>query len=128
MTLIIKGFGFTTLQTTLLSLPVGVIQLITLPVFSLLATYVPNSRLSWALVADVIALSGACMLYGIDPTHRWAVLAGFWLMVGFVPSSFVLSFGTLSANIGGHTKKITAQAIFFVCYSTGSRSISTHYS
>lgn len=121
MTLIIRGFGFTTLQTTLLSLPGGVIQLVTLPILSILATYIPNSRMTLALIADLIALSGACMLYAIDPSHRWAVLAGFWIMIGFIPCSFILSFGTMGANIGGHTKKITAQGIFFVCYSVGSR-------
>ncbi|KAF9767953.1 hypothetical protein IL306_014805 [Fusarium sp. DS 682] len=119
MTLIIRGFGFTTLQTTLLSMPVGVIQLVMLPLVSVLATYVPNSRLTWALVTDLISLAGACMLYTIDPSNRWAVLTGFWIMVGFIPCSFILGFGTVGANIGGHTKKITAQAIFFLCYSVG---------
>ncbi|KAH7149171.1 allantoate permease [Dactylonectria estremocensis] len=119
MALIIRMFGFSTLQTTLLSLPVGVIQLVMLSIFSVLATYIPNSRLSWALLADGISLAGACMLYAIDPSNRWAVLSGFWLMVGFIPCSFILAFGTMSANIGGHTKKITSQAIFFVLYSVG---------
>ncbi|UPK94660.1 hypothetical protein LCI18_005595 [Fusarium solani-melongenae] len=99
----------------------GVSAISTLPIASVLATYVPNSRLTWALVADLIALTGACMLYAIDPSHRWAVLAGFWIMVGFIPCSFILGFGTIGANIGGHTKKITSQAIFFVCYSVGSQ-------
>ncbi|KAH7148418.1 major facilitator superfamily domain-containing protein [Dactylonectria macrodidyma] len=119
MTLIIRGFGFSTLQTTLLSLPVGVVQLVMLTFFSVLATCIPNSRLSWALYADGIALGGACMLYAIDPSNRWAVLSGFWLMVGFIPCYFILAFGTMSANIGGHTKKISSQAIYVVCYSVG---------
>jgi hypothetical protein len=43
-------------------------------------------------------------------------------MVGVIPCSFILGIGTLSANVGGYSKKITAQAIFFIVYCVGSKS------
>ena len=43
-------------------------------------------------------------------------------MLGFIPCGFILSVGLTSANIAGHTKKLTTQAIFFICYSVGSTS------
>ncbi|KIW16529.1 hypothetical protein PV08_06584 [Exophiala spinifera] len=117
--LIIKGFGFSALQTQLLQCPTGLIELISLLVFCSAATFIPNSRLTLSLVATAVALAGSIMLYAVNLNHRWALISGFWLMTGFIPNSFILGLGTVSANIGGHTKKLTAQAVFFICYSVG---------
>lgn len=44
----------------------------------------------------------------------------FWLMTAIIPNAFILGLGVMGANIGGHTKRITAQAIWFVVYCVGS--------
>ncbi|CZR53479.1 related to permease of the major facilitator superfamily [Phialocephala subalpina] len=120
--LLIKGFGFTTLQTTLLQMPTGLLEIIGLIIFTTAATRIPSSRLTLALFASLIALAGSIILYSVKLSHsnRWTLMTGFWLMTGIIPCSFILNLGTVSANIGGHTKKLTSQAIFFVLYSTGS--------
>lgn len=79
--------------------------------------------MSLALVVDIIPMAGASVLYGVNPHHCWRVMAGFWVVTGFIPSSFIPSFGTMSADVGGHTKQITAQGIIFVCRSVGSKSL-----
>lgn len=61
------------------------------------------------------------ILYVVEPTNRWLGITGFWLATGFIPTGFILGLGAISANIGGHTKKITAQALYFICYSVGSK-------
>ncbi|KAH9211772.1 allantoate permease [Leptodontidium sp. 2 PMI_412] len=117
--IIIRGFGFTPLQTTLIQCPSGLIDLISLVIFTTLATYIPNSRFAFATVATIIATAGAVILYVVEPTNRWLGITGFWLATGFIPTGFILGLGAISANIGGHTKKITAQALYFICYSVG---------
>ncbi|KAH7255090.1 allantoate permease [Fusarium redolens] len=120
--LVIRGFGFTPLQTALLQVPTGVIEIIGLIVFCTLASRVRNSRLAFASLANALAIVGASMLYGFDVDQRWRLMAGyvtFWAMMAFIPCSFLLGMGTISGNIAGHTKKVTAQAIMFTCYCCG---------
>ncbi|EGY21681.1 hypothetical protein VD0002_g8984 [Verticillium dahliae] len=117
--LVIRGFGFTALQTTLLQIPVGVIELIALLVFCTLATIIPNSRLALSVLCNGFSIVGSCILYAFDLKERWTLMIGFWVMLGFIPCGFLLGMGTISGNIAGHTKKVTAQGIMFVTYSVG---------
>ncbi|SCV36173.1 related to DAL5-allantoate and ureidosuccinate permease [Fusarium fujikuroi] len=117
--LVIRGFGFTPLQTALLQVPTGVIEIIGLTVFCTLASRIRNSRLALASLANALAIVGASMLYVFDVHQRWRLMAGFWAMMAFIPCSFLLGMGTISGNIAGHTKKVTAQAIMFTCYCCG---------
>ncbi|KAL2839032.1 major facilitator superfamily domain-containing protein [Aspergillus pseudodeflectus] len=118
--LVIRGFGFTTLQTTLLQCPTGLIEIIALVVFTAGATYIPNSRVVLSIIATTIALAGTVMLYAVSLEHRWALVAGLWIMGGFMPASFILGMGVTASNIAGHTKKVTAHGIIFMFYATGS--------
>ncbi|KAH7093762.1 allantoate permease [Paraphoma chrysanthemicola] len=117
--LVIRGFGFTALQTALLQIPVGVIEMVGLLVFCILATIIPNSRLALAALCNACSVAGAAVLYAYDVKQRWPLMIGFWVMMGFIPCSFLLGMGTISGNIAGHTKKVTAQGIMFVTYSAG---------
>ncbi|KAM0234094.1 hypothetical protein ACHAP5_010154 [Fusarium lateritium] len=117
--LVIRGFGFTPLQTALLQVPTGVIEIIGLTVFCTLASRIRNSRLALGSLANALAIVGASMLYAFDVHQRWHLMAGFWSMMAFIPCGFLLGMGTISGNIAGHTKKVTAQAIMFTCYCCG---------
>ncbi|KIX93455.1 uncharacterized protein Z520_10875 [Fonsecaea multimorphosa CBS 102226] len=117
--LLIKSFGFTTLQSTLLQLPVGVIECIGLVVVSFIATNVKNSRMIISIMVALTSLTGSVLLYAYDLKHKSVLLTGFWMMVGMIPCGFITGVGTMTANVGGHTKRITAQALFFVFYSAG---------
>ena len=74
--LLIRSFGFSTLQTTLLQLPTGVIEIVGLFIFSLVAMRIPNSRLALALLAVSISFAGSVMLYAIPLKQKWALLSG----------------------------------------------------
>ncbi|PNP74656.1 hypothetical protein FNYG_11992 [Fusarium nygamai] len=75
--LVIRGFGFTPLQTALLQVPTGVIEIIGLTVFCTLASRIRNSRLSLASLANALAIVGASMLYAVDVHQRWQLMAGY---------------------------------------------------
>ncbi|KAH6670304.1 allantoate permease [Plectosphaerella plurivora] len=118
--LVIRGFGFDQFQTALLQMPAGGIDIVALFAFTLAATYIPNSRLAFSILAGIIALVGTVMLYAFEVQDRWAQMAGMWILKGFIPVGFLLSMTSTNGNIAGHTKKLTTQAIIFVCHSTGS--------
>ncbi|KAF5564677.1 major facilitator superfamily domain-containing protein, partial [Fusarium pseudoanthophilum] len=99
--------------------PTGVIEIVGLTVFCTLASRIRNSRLALASLASALAIVGASMLYAFDVHQGWHLMAGFWAMMAFIPCGFLLGMGTISGNIAGHTKKVTAQAIMFTCYCCG---------
>jgi hypothetical protein len=95
----------------------------------------------FASIASGIALVKTVMLYAFEVEDRWVQMAGsvfhivimmleaarliisrLWIVTGFMPISFLLSMTVINSNIAGHTKKLTTQAITFVCHSTGSKS------
>ncbi|KAL6229160.1 major facilitator superfamily domain-containing protein [Aspergillus navahoensis] len=125
-TLVIRGFGFTVLQTTLLQCPTGLVEIIAMIAFTLGATYIPNSRVILSSIATAVALVGTIILYAFSLDHRWVLIVGLlictriWLAGGFIPSSFILGQGLNASNIAGHTKKVTAQGFIFVIYAAGS--------
>ncbi|KAF5639359.1 major facilitator superfamily domain protein [Fusarium sp. NRRL 52700] len=99
--------------------PYQCIEIIRLIVFCTLASRIRNSRLALTILANALALVGISMLYAFDVHQRWKLMAGLWAMLAFITCSFLLGMGTISENIAGHTKKVTAQAIIFTCYCCG---------
>ncbi|KAH6989903.1 allantoate permease [Ilyonectria destructans] len=117
--LVIRSFGFSRLETSLLQTPTGGIEIIGLIIVCVTASKVPNTRMILCITSNLISLVGAIMLYVFNTEQKWALMAGFWVMLGLIPCNFVLGLGTTTANISGHTKKVTTQAIIFIFYSVG---------
>jgi ACS family allantoate permease-like MFS transporter len=118
--LIIRDFGFDTLQTTLLNIPAGACQII-IVVFSmwLLHKY-PNAR-GWISVYTYIpSIISAALLLGLpDGVNRIALLISFYgLQLGCTPA-VVLSLSWITTTTSGHTKKLTQHAMWLVAYSVG---------
>lgn len=116
--LIINGFGFTTLQTLLVGMPSGAFQLVALIILCLGSTYFKNSRLAFMMGAVAISVAGMAMVYAIPNTHRWARLAGVWLTAPFA-ACIPISLSLITSNIGGFTKRATVSAMLFSAYCVG---------
>ncbi|TGO32876.1 hypothetical protein BHYA_0282g00070 [Botrytis hyacinthi] len=113
-TLIIKGFGYSTLITTIMQIPYGV--LITLSI--LLCVFLndrlpPNNRCIMILIFLLPNITGAFGLQFLPQTHQVPRLIMYYL-TGPYNASFVLLLSVLSANTAGHTKKILTNATLFV--------------
>ncbi|KAF5568407.1 family hydrolase [Fusarium phyllophilum] len=106
-------------MVTQVNKPNPFIEIIGLTVFCTLASRIRNSRLALASLANAFAIVGASTLYAFDVHQRWHLMAGFWAMMAFIPCGFLLGMGTISGNIAGHAKKVTAQAIMITCYCCG---------
>ncbi|KAI1386527.1 MFS general substrate transporter [Hypoxylon trugodes] len=116
--LIIQGFGFTPLQTTLLNLPLSAVQAVAQLGSGLLAARLRNSRLHIGSLAMIPPIVGTVLINQLQPTSRWGRLVGVWLL-GTYPVGFMIILGLLSTNIAGSTKRSVASGWVFVCYCVG---------
>ncbi|KAF9458833.1 MFS general substrate transporter [Collybia nuda] len=121
-TLIVKGFGFDTLQTTLMQIPYGFI------ISSIigLAIYV-NYKLPKGYRTLLMAVTNAPTVAGFAMmawcTSKAGRLIGYWAqttgMTGASNATFVLGLSLLSGNVGGQTKKAIASAAVFLGVAAG---------
>ncbi|KAK0432253.1 MFS general substrate transporter [Armillaria borealis] len=116
-TLIVQGFGFNTLQTTLMQIPYGII----ISSIILIAIYI-NSRLpkgnrTWLMAAtNVPTVVGFAMIAWCK--GKAPRLIGYW-MTGASNATFVLGLSLVSGNVGGQTKRSIASAAIFLGVATG---------
>ena len=118
-TLIIQGFGFSTLVTTLMQVPYGAIICLSILFFVIL-----NDRLgrNWRCVMIICSLmpnlAGAFGLRFVSTDQHVARLICYYL-TGPYNAGFVLILSLSTANIAGHTKKVVTNAVLFLGYCTG---------
>ncbi|KAF1846060.1 MFS general substrate transporter [Cucurbitaria berberidis CBS 394.84] len=117
--LIIKGFGFTTLKTTLLQIPYGFLILVANISAMYIQRWLPGQRRCIvAIVYVLVSLVGIIGVYTIPRHNHWALLVCYWL-TGTYTVSYSMALSLITANIGGYTKRSTVTAIFFISYCTG---------
>ncbi|KAI1806655.1 MFS general substrate transporter [Daldinia bambusicola] len=116
--LIISGFGFDPLQTTLLNLPLSAVQVVAQLGSGVLISYIGSSRLYVGSIAMIPPIVGTVLINQLDPTNRWGRLVGVWLL-GTYPVGFLIILGLLATNIAGSTKRSIASGWVFVCYCVG---------
>ncbi|KAK7454621.1 hypothetical protein VKT23_011374 [Stygiomarasmius scandens] len=116
-TLIVKGFGFDTFETTLMQIPYGAV----IVSFILAAIYL-NYKLPKGYRTYLMAATNVPTVVGFAMVAwckgQGARLAGFW-MTGASNATFVLGLSLLSGNIGGQTKRAIASAAVFLGVATG---------
>jgi predicted MFS family arabinose efflux permease len=115
---LIKGYGFSGIYATLLQLPTGAFELVLVPICGLAAGYFKDTR---CIILALICLPPLGGLLGIRLTslsHRWSLVGCTWLQY-LVGAPVILSWNLLTTNIAGHTKRSTANGLWFVFYAAG---------
>jgi len=115
---LIKGYGFSGITTTLLQLPTGAFEFFLVPLCGLAAGYFKNAR---CFILALICLPPLGALLGIRLTplsQRWTLVGCTWLQY-LVGAPVILSWNLLTTNIAGHTKRSTANGLWFVFYAAG---------
>ncbi|KAE8373879.1 major facilitator superfamily domain-containing protein [Aspergillus bertholletiae] len=118
-TLIIKGFGFDSFQTSLLNIPFGAMQCIVIVVSCWAAT---KARLKSAVLIafTVPAIVGTAMLYGLNrnASDRPALLVAYYLCAClFAANPLILAWAI--GNTAGATKKSTMLSLIQAGVSAG---------
>ena len=121
-TLIIQGFGFSTLVTTLMQVPYGVLIAISILLCVLLNDYVSKrgwqSRCFFIILFLLPNISGAFGLAFLSPHNKAGRLICYYL-TGPYNAAFVMILSLQTANTAGHTKKVVTNACLFLGYCTG---------
>jgi len=115
---LIKGYGFTGINTTLLQLPTGAFEFFLVPICGLAAGYFRDSR---CIILAIICLPPLGGLLGIRLTsldHRWSLVGCTWLQY-LIGAPVILCWNLLTTNIAGHTKRSIANAMWFCFYAGG---------
>jgi hypothetical protein len=115
--IIIKSFGFTTLQTQLLNIAQGGVTIAVMVGGASLATWTKQTILIMHLWT-IPAIIGTAIIFTIPPTPK--TRAG--LLIAFYCTQFILAEGNLlfsliSRNVAGQTKKSTVLAVTFIAWS-----------
>lgn len=113
---IIKGFGYTSKETALLSVPSGVVAIISV----LSATWLAGRgdiRRGWIIIAYLLVggVLGGGLLAFAPEENKGAKLAGIYL-TNVIGSSLPLLYSYAGANYAGHTKKVTMNAFLLMCF------------
>jgi MFS family permease len=112
---IIQGFGYTSQQTALLSIPSGVVAGISV----LTATWLAGRYrmrapfiVIWLLLGGVL---GGCLLAFSNDSNKGAKLTGNYL-TNMIGSTLPLLYSYSAANYAGHTKKVSMNAVLLISF------------
>lgn len=121
-TLIIQGFGFSTIVTTLMQVPYGFIIAISILSCVFLNDYVSKHGLQSRCIFIILSLlpniSGAFGLAFLSPDNKAGRLVCYYLTEPY-NAGFVMILSLQTANTAGHTKKVVTNACLFLGYCTG---------
>lgn len=114
-TLILKSFGYSTLKSLLMKMPVGAFELAGLAALPFITRFV-KSRMAIAIFYVCVVLAMCCML--AFSTNTNAELVGYWIF-GISPIGIILITSCVTSNTAGFTKKLLTNAITLIGYSAG---------
>ncbi|GAB7325683.1 hypothetical protein MBLNU13_g09655t1 [Cladosporium sp. NU13] len=116
--IVIEGFGFSTLNTLLIQMISVAFQAVFVIVGTVGSTYLKNARTYFMAFNLAISLTGSVMVRQLDATSIWPRFFGYCLCIAY-SANFPLVLSMSSSNIGGFTKKNTVNAMVFIAYCSG---------
>ncbi|KAF4302431.1 putative allantoate permease protein [Botryosphaeria dothidea] len=116
--LIIQGFGFSPIETTLMNMPLAAVQTVAQLGAGVISSKLEGSRLYVGSLAMLPPVVGTCLINGLPEANKWGRLVGLWLL-GTYPVGFLVLLGLLATNVAGSTKRSVASGWVFVCYCVG---------
>ncbi|KAL2818558.1 major facilitator superfamily domain-containing protein [Aspergillus granulosus] len=117
-TIIVKGFGFSTLGTTLLQIPYGAVICLAQLSCAFVNSKFQNRRTVFVIIYLIPTLVAGFGMRYVSLDQKVGRLICYYL-TGFYPGAWVLVLSMIIANISGYTKKIVMNIGFFLGYSAG---------
>jgi MFS family permease len=116
--LIIRGLGFSKLQTTLIQMPSGAIQFVVCTFATFVASSFENARLLTMFVCLLPTLAGVIGMWTLPSSVPWGRMVCLWITFTYT-ATWTLSMSVVTANTAGHTKKSTSAAMLLIGYCLG---------
>ncbi|KAG8932679.1 hypothetical protein FRC02_000782 [Tulasnella sp. 418] len=116
--IIVKSFGYSSLQTILLLTPGGATTVVSIWITSFIASRFKNTTTLLLPLSCLPVLAGAITLWKYDWSHRGPLLVGYYLL-GIFGAPYVLLLSISTANVAGYTKKALSSGFIFIGYNVG---------
>lgn len=116
--LVIKSFGFTSLQSTLISIPYSIITVIAITGSGWLAGRYRQVNCLLVVAVVIPCIVGSAIIYCRANIVLGVQLFGYFLL-STGPSAMPLALSLVQANYRGVTKKMTVTALLFLAYCAG---------
>lgn len=119
--ILLTTFGYTSQQALILNTPSGLIGAICVLGVGW-ASDKWNDRSLVIFICTIPTILGAALMIGLDPKgiplNKPGLLAASFLS-GTFGAAFMLLLAWNASNIGGHSKKVTANALTMICFAVG---------
>ncbi|GKT61276.1 MFS allantoate transporter [Colletotrichum tofieldiae] len=115
---LLKGYGFSGINATLLQLPTGIIEFIVLPISGWVASRYINARCYVAVVTLSIPFAGFLGIRLTSLEHQWRLVGSTWILYVFAIGA-AACYSLLAANFAGHTKRSFVNGLWFVVWACG---------
>lgn len=116
--IIIKNLGFSSVESSLMGMPTGVLASISSFFFSWVAARWVNRRCLTAFISLIIPLIGAIVCYSCPHSNTAAQLVGLYMMY-FYFASYIVMMSCVQANTAGNTKKAVTYGFNYLGYCGG---------
>lgn len=105
--LIIEDLGFSGVTTTLLTLPVGGVEIVAMAVAGGASMLFQNGRTIIMFIVCLPTFVGTILLEVLPQSATWGRATGVWLLL-CIPASYAVLLSLISSNVAGSSKKVTA--------------------
>ncbi|KAK2666281.1 Major facilitator superfamily [Fusarium oxysporum f. sp. vasinfectum] len=116
--IIVSGLGYSVPITTLLGMPTGVVATTWQIILAVFCAKLKNMRCTIIAVANVIPMVCAILMWQLPRDNQTGLLAAYYVFYTYW-GSYVMSTSVPMANVSGHTKKVTMNAVYFFSYCVG---------
>ncbi|CAL1705294.1 unnamed protein product [Somion occarium] len=116
--IIVAGFGFNALQTTLLGCVDGAVEIIVIFCTVTSATYWKNGRAYSGSLAYCVAILGSILVNVLPSSTKVGLLFCYWISITQI-APFVVMLAWVGAVTAGHTKRVTTNAVVMIGYAVG---------
>lgn len=125
---LIKGFGFSSVESTILQMPTGAIEFAVISTAGLIAVLVKNTRCIIFCLLCIPSLAGLIGIACIPLDKKWALVGCAWLQY-LIGGPVILCWIFLNANVAGSTKRTITNGFWFTFYAAGNIiGVTTFYS
>ncbi|GKT57962.1 allantoate permease [Colletotrichum tofieldiae] len=114
---IIKGFGYTSKETALLSIPSGAVSIVSILAATNMAGRF-NQRAINIICLLIPGVVGAALMAFLPDNNKAGKLIGNY-MTNCIGATLPLLYSLVGANYAGHTKKVTMNATLLMCFCVG---------
>lgn len=115
---LIKSFGFTAKEASLLQMPSGVVAVASTLLFAYAVRQHWINRVAASMVGYALSLVGTCMVAFADRRNKGVMLAGIY-MIAFSVHTVGIKYQWVAANVAGHTKRAASTAILSGAFGIG---------